>query len=297
MKILNFGSANLDYVYSVNHIVKPGETQTSDKLEVFPGGKGLNQSVALAKAGAEVYHAGCIGSDGDMLKDLLKKSGADVSYIKEVSGKNGHAVIQVTSDGENSIVLYPGSNSMITEEQIDEVLDNFAKGDIILLQNEINLVDLIIKKANARGLEIILNPSPYNEKLAEIDLDMISYLILNEVEAEQITGKTAPEEILDYFIKEYPTLKIMLTLGKNGCVYSDEKMRVYQPIFKTEAIDTTAAGDTFTGYFIAGLSEKMEMKEILKMASMASSIAVSKKGAAPSIPEKKEVLNEQKKRG
>lgn len=153
MKILNFGSCNVDFVYSLNHIVHAGETETSDSMNIFPGGKGLNQSVAMACAGADVYHAGCIGADGEILSDLLKENGVDISYLKTVNERNGHAIIQVSEDGENCIFLYPGANNMITEEYIDSVLDNFEKGDIIVLQNEINMVDVIIKKAAEKSLE------------------------------------------------------------------------------------------------------------------------------------------------
>ncbi len=290
MKILNFGSCNIDYVYSLDHIVAPGETETTHKLQTFPGGKGLNQSVALAKAGAEVYHAGCIGNDGEMLLDVLKESGVDVSYIKTADVKNGHAIIQVSNEGANSIFLYPGSNEMISTEFIDEVLSGFEEGDIILLQNEINNVDYIVEKAYQKGMCIIFNPSPFNEKISGIDLNMISYIILNEVEAKDISGCAEPKESLVYFKKNYPSLKVMLTLGENGCVYMDEKNEIYQSAFCVDVVDTTAAGDTFTGYFVDGISRGAGYAEILNIASVASAIAVSKDGAAPSIPQRAEVI-------
>lgn len=290
MKILNFGSCNIDYVYSLDHIVAPGETETTHKLQTFPGGKGLNQSVALAKAGAEVYHAGCIGNDGDMLLDVLRESGVDVSYIKTADVKNGHAIIQVSNEGANSIFLYPGSNEMISTEFIDEVLANFAEGDIILLQNEINSVDYIIEKAYQKGMCIVFNPSPYNEKISSIDLNMISYLILNEVEAKDISGCEEPKESLVYFKKNYPMLKVMLTLGENGCVYMDKDNEVYQSAFSVDVVDTTAAGDTFTGYFVSEISRGTDYKGVLEISSVASAIAVSRDGAAPSIPHREEVI-------
>ena len=174
MKILNFGSCNIDYVYSMDHIVKVGETQTTYSLETFSGGKGLNQSIALARAGAEVYHAGCIGNDGEMLLDILNESGVDTSFVKKVDEKNGHAIIQVSAKGENSIFLYPGSNNMVTTEFIDEVLSHFGEGDILLLQNEISNLTYIIEKAYKKKMCIILNPSPINEVIEKIDFNMIS---------------------------------------------------------------------------------------------------------------------------
>lgn len=290
MKILNFGSCNIDYVYSLDHIVEPGETETTYKMEIFPGGKGLNQSIALAKAGAEVYHAGCIGKDGSMLKDMLKESNVDVSYLKTVDQKNGHAVIQVTKAGENSIFLHPGSNEMIEKEYIDYVLEKFEAGDIVLLQNEINNVDYIIEKAYEKKMCIILNPSPINDMIRNIDFTKLSYIILNEVEAIAISNVDSWEESLSYIKNKYPNLKVMLTLGSNGCIYTDSLCEFYQPSFKVDAVDTTAAGDTFTGYFVAELSKGTDYQKILKIASAASAISVSRKGAAPSIPDKREVL-------
>lgn len=290
MKILNFGSCNIDYVYSLDHIVKEGETQTSLLLETFAGGKGLNQSLAAARAGAEVYHAGYIGSEGIFLKEILKDSGADVSYMRETKKKNGHAVIQVSKNGENSIFLYPGSNEMLTREYIDCVLNDFSPNDIVILQNEVNLVDYIVEKAFEKGMTVVLNPSPYNEKIENIDLNMLSYLILNEVEAEDITGNKAPDDCLDFFKKNYPHLSVVLTLGAKGSVFLSGEKRVFQPAYKVSVVDTTAAGDTFTGYFVAGIAKNEEIGEILKTSAFAAALTVSKKGAAPSIPTLKEVL-------
>ena len=136
MKILNYGSCNIDYVYALDHILKVGETLVADKLSIFPGGKGLNQSIAIARAGAPVYHAGCVGSDGDFLIELMSESGVDTSYIKRVNEKNGHAIIEVSRKGDNSIFIYAGSNGMIEKADIDRVLSDFSSGDILLLQND-----------------------------------------------------------------------------------------------------------------------------------------------------------------
>ncbi len=291
MKILNFGSCNIDYVYSLDHIVVTGETETTHKLETFPGGKGLNQSVALAKAGAQVYHAGCVGKDGEMLTTLLQESGVDISYLQMVPEKNGHAIIQVSAEGDNSIFLYPGSNECITKEMIDSVLADFDAGDILLLQNEISNVDHAIEKGHEKGMQIVLNPSPFNQIIRDIDLNKISYLILNEVEAKEFSNCVEPEASLHFFRKQYPSLKVMLTLGSKGCVFMDETQELYQPIFLVDAVDTTAAGDTFTGYFVAGLSRGETYGQILRIASAASAISVSRNGAAPSIPDRREVEN------
>ena len=284
MKILNFGSCNIDYVYSMDHIVAVGETQMTYKMEIFPGGKGLNQSIAAARAGVETYHAGCVGSDGDMLTDVLTESGVNVSCLQKVDAKNGHAIIQVSRLGENSIFLHPGSNAMITKEWVDAVIDRFSEGDILLLQNEINLIDYIVEKAYERKMTVMLNPSPMNEEIHKIDMQKLSFIVLNEVEAKDISGFDEPEDAISYFRTHYPHLRVMLTLGSRGCIYADEEHTYRQEAFRVKAVDTTAAGDTFTGYFIAGLVRNLPMPEVLKIATAASAIAVTQEGAAPSIP-------------
>ena len=290
MKVLNIGSMNLDLVYSVDHIVQPGETEASFALDTFLGGKGLNQSMALAKAGVEVYQGGMIGEDGQVFLEACKQYGVKDEYIRTVPGKSGHAVIQRDKNAQNCILLYGGANQMLTEEYVDSVLANFGKEDILLLQNEVNMMPYIVDKAFEKGMQIALNPSPFNEKLDEVDMKKISIFLLNEVEGHQVTGLTDPDEIIAEMLKRFPNARIVLTLGKDGAVYADATQKHFQPIFPVKAVDTTAAGDTFTGYFLAGLLENMPVPEILKMSAKASSIAVTREGAVPSIPYRKEVL-------
>lgn len=290
MKILNFGSLNMDFVYSLDHIVSPGETLTSRGFDTFPGGKGLNQSIAAARGGAKIFHAGCIGTDGELLKDILDKSGADTSYIKKAECKNGHAIIQVDAAGQNSIFVFPGANEAVSKEYVDRVLKDFEKDDIILLQNEISNVDYITDLAYRKEMCIIFNPSPYNEKIDKIDFNKLSYIILNEVEAKEVSGEDDPRESIECILKKYPNLKVLMTLGSKGCVYADKGIRVSQSAFEVETVDTTAAGDTFTGYFVAELAKGTMIEEALKIASAASAVAVSKEGAEPSIPQRDEIL-------
>ena len=200
MKILNYGSCNIDYVYALDHILKVGETLVADKLSIFPGGKGLNQSIAIARAGAPVFHAGCVGSDGGFLLELMMASGVDTSYVKRVDEKNGHAIIEVSREGDNSIFIYAGSNGMIEKADVDTVLSNFEKGDILLLQNEISNIEYIIEKAYDIGMKIILNPSPINEKILGLDFNKLSYIILNEIEAGDISGNADPYLSLDFHL-------------------------------------------------------------------------------------------------
>ena len=290
MRVLNIGSLNLDYVYSVDHIILPGETEATGTRNVFLGGKGINQSMALAKAGVEVYHGGLIGNGGQPFLDACKEYGVHADFIRKVDAPDGHTIIQIDKNAQNSILLFGGTNQMLTEEFVDEILSNFTSEDILLLQNEVNLLPYIVDQAYAKGMQIALNPSPFNEKLDAVDMSKISIFLLNEVEGNQLTGLTEPNDILDKLQELYPHARIVLTLGKDGAMYADQTQRVYQPIFKVKAVDTTAAGDTFTGYFLAGLMSGMDMQEVLKMSAKASSIAVTREGAVPSIPYRAEVL-------
>ena len=292
MKVLNFGSLNLDYVYDVDHFVREGETISSADMNVFCGGKGLNQSVALAKAGVKVYHAGAVGSaDGAMLLEALSEVGVDISYIKRYDVPSGHAIIQKNRAGNNCILLYGGANQNIDIDFIKEVLKDFDKGDILLLQNEVSNLSLIIDEGYKRGMRIVLNPSPLNEKIFECDLEKVEYLILNEIEAADILGAsdTGEDELIEKLTKRFPGMKIVLTLGEKGSVYVDKTQKIRQEIYKTDVVDTTAAGDTFTGYFIAGIVAGTDVAASLKQAARAASITVSRKGASPSIPFYREV--------
>lgn len=290
MRILNFGSLNIDNVYRVDHINAPGETQTAAERHVNPGGKGLNQSIALARAGAEVWHAGRIGADGIWLRDLLGKNGVHTDFVEETDDSTGHAIIQVDSSGQNSIVLYAGANRRIDEAMVDAVLTHFAAGDILLLQNEISCIPYIVDRAYDKGLRIVLNPSPFDGRLAPVRMDKIALFLLNEIEGFQMTGETEPERILDRMAVLYPQAEVVLTLGEKGAVRQKAGERVYREAYRVKAVDTTAAGDTFTGYYLAMRAQGKTAEEALDIASRAASIAVTRQGAAASIPTKEEVI-------
>ncbi len=289
MKVLNFGSLNLDYVYRVKEFVQPGETLAVLSQEVLAGGKGLNQSVALARAGAEVYHAGLYGKGGELLKQTLTDSGVHTEYLLSSEELQGNAVIQVNDKGENCILLYGGSNQCITEQQIEETLSHFSAGDYLVLQNEINHLPLIVDKAYAIGMKIVLNPSPFNEKLNDVDFGKLSWIFVNEIEAKQLSGFDDADAAYAAIHRRYPDLSVLITLGKAGSVAYTNGERCVQPIFDVKVVDTTAAGDTFTGYFIASVMQQLPLSDAMKRATAASSIGVSRKGASPSIPTSQEV--------
>lgn len=289
MKALNFGSLNLDYVYRVSHFVQPGETLSVLSQSIFPGGKGLNQSVALAKAGAEVYHAGCLGQGGAMLKQVLNDSGVRLNHLVPTDEIQGNAIIQVNTEGQNCILLFGGSNRCVTAEQIEKTFSDFEAGDFLILQNEINALPDIVNAGFAKGMKIFLNPSPFDGKISAVDISKISWLLMNEIEAEQLSGSEDPEEAWKILHGRYPDISVLVTLGSRGSVAFTETETVYQDAFTVKAVDTTAAGDTFTGFFAAGLMQGFPLQECLRRASFASAISVTRPGAASSIPTKEEV--------
>lgn len=290
MKILNFGSLNLDLVYQMPHFVRAGETLSSTGFHRGVGGKGLNQSVALARAGADIYHAGLVGEDGGMLREFLQDNGVDVRFVRTVDQPSGHAVIQVEPAGNNCIFLYGGANQCVSEPFIREALSAFGAGDILILQNEINMINRIIALAAERGMQVVLNPSPVADNLKALPLEKISWFILNEVEGAELSGETEPEKMLERLTALYPHAQIVLTLGGEGSVYAFRKERIRQSAFRVQAVDTTAAGDTFTGFFFAAIAAGVPVQDALLRASKASAISVTRPGAAPSIPRLSEVI-------
>ncbi|MDA3799795.1 MAG: ribokinase [Kiritimatiellae bacterium] len=285
MKILNFGSLNIDYVYSVDHFVQPGETLASNCFDVFPGGKGFNQTIALARAGATVFHAGCIGGEGMFLKELLEKENVSTEFIKTVDVANGHAIIQVDSNGENSIILFGGANQQNSLEFIDEVLSDFGAGDVLLIQNEINNTAELIAKAKTKGLYIVFNPAPMTDAVLGYPLELVDLFVVNETEAAAITEKTSFEDMKKVMRTRFADAATIFTLGANGSVFQCGDVEcVCDAIDVGSVVDTTAAGDTFIGYFLALRAKGQRVDECLKGASKASGIAVSRKGASSSIP-------------
>ncbi len=292
MKVLSFGSLNLDYVYAMDHFVQAGETIAASDRSIHRGGKGLNQSVALALAGAETYHAGRIGQDGLMLQDWLVHNGVDVSLLEiDPVMPTGHAIIQVDRTGQNSIIILAGTNGSITEGFVDSMLESFGPGDWMLLQNETSCRDYAIRKAAEKGMKVALNPSPMTEELAASPaLADVSYFILNEIEGKAVTGETEPDEICRVMRERFPDSVVVLTLGGDGVVYDDGSKRLSHGIYPVKAVDTTAAGDTFAGYFLATLSNGGDPETALQRASKAAAIAVTRPGASDSIPTLQEVL-------
>jgi ribokinase len=289
-KILNIGSINIDYVYDVEHFVRPGETISSKARAVFPGGKGLNQSVALARAGGRVWHAGRTGADGIGIVEIMKEAGVDVELTDTSGSSTGHAIIQVNASGENCIILHAGANHELDENFIDRAFEPFGEGDFLVLQNEVNNLPYMMKKAAERRMRIAFNLAPFDEGIKKYPLPLVDYFLVNEVEGAGVSGKTKPTEILDAMSAMFPKAAIVLTLGRDGVLYKDPRETLAHGIYDVQRVDTTAAGDTFTGFFIASAAEGKSAAETLRVASLASSIAVSRKGASSSVPTIEETL-------
>ena len=296
MRALCFGSLNIDYVYQVPHFVGGGETLAAGSLSRFSGGKGLNQSIALARAGLEAWHVGAIGRDGRFLLEELQEAGVRTGYVEVLEDvSTGHAIIQRTPSGENCILLYGGANRSITREQVDRVLAGFGPGDALVLQNEISQLPYLAERAKARGMTVALNPSPMEEGLLPL-LPLADYLLLNEIEAAQLCqglGSALPEaeeDLAAALAAALPSTAVVLTLGPRGSLYADGTRLARQAAVPVRAVDTTAAGDTYTGFFLAGALEGWGVEWAMEFAAAAAAIAVTRPGAAPSIPSREEVL-------
>lgn len=289
MKIVNLGSLNIDRVYKVRRFALPGETIPVADFGVYPGGKGLNQSVALAKAGAAVFHAGKIGADGTFLEELLQNAGVDTSLLLRGDTCTGHAVIQVEESGENCILLAGGANQEIAEENVEQALSQIEPGDWLLLQNEISAMAYILDRAAALEIPVALNPSPMTPALPTWNLSSVRCFLLNKLEGRMLTEETNPEAICLALEKKYPKATVVLTLGADGVLCRSGGQWFRHGVYPVEIRDTTGAGDTFTGFFLAAVAGGKSIPEALETASLAAALAISRPGAASSIPTALEV--------
>jgi len=293
MKILVYGSLNIDLVFSVDHIAIPGETISSSSLVKSPGGKGANQAAALAKAGLPVYMAGKVGQDGRFLLELLQFYGVNTDRIVHYEGMTGQALIQVDKNGQNSIVLFSGGNGVVKIKEIRRTIAEFGIDDILVVQNEIVHSQEIIESAKKRGMRVYLNPSPYNENIEALPLKLVDLFFVNEIEGAalaQLPPQTAPSSLMDSLVERFPNAEIILTAGKDGAYYGCGCVREKGNIMELPVMDTTGAGDTFTGYYIAAREKRFSVPDALNLACKAASIAVSRMGAMQSIPFREEVF-------
>lgn len=290
MRVLNFGSLNVDHVYRLPHLVRGGETLQSLSYSVGCGGKGLNQSIALSMAGAPVFHAGLVGSGGAFLRTKLAEEGVDCSFLYDDPAPAGHAVIQVSAEGQNAIVLCPGSNHTLKPEMAEKVLRHFGPGDILLLQNETNLVPELIRLGAERGLRVAFNAAPMGPEVLSYPLELLSWLFVNETEGAALTGSDDPETMAELLCRRYPKLELVLTLGEQGAVYRRGELLLSVPARRVQAVDTTGAGDCFVGFFLASAADGADPSYAMSFAAAAAALCVTRPGAADAIPSTEEVL-------
>lgn len=292
MKVLNYGSLNIDMTFQVDHIVVPGETISATSLKKGAGGKGANQSAALGKAGVQVFHAGKIGHDGQFLLDKLTSYGVDVGLVRVTDDSSGQAIIQLDEQGQNAIVLLGGGNRLIAKKEIDETLMHFTQGDWLVLQNEINNNAYLMEQAYRKGMHICFNPAPYEETVKSLPLHLVDLLVVNEIEGQGLSGikSTHFEEVAKSLARQYNRAEIIVTVGAAGSYYANKDMVIHQSIVPTNVVDTTGAGDTFIGYFLAAKLRGCSPKESLNISAKASSIAISRPGAMDAIPMADEVF-------
>ena len=289
MAIINFGSVNIDHVYQVEHFVQPGETIASSSYHRLLGGKGANQSIALAQAGSEVRHVGKIHESDAAFKQALIKYGIDCKYLSCTETPSGHAIIQVTPSGENAIVLFGGANQELDNKDVMRALDEAKPADWVLTQNETSAIDQVLIQAKEKGLKVAFNPAPMTESVKHLPHDCIDLLIVNEVEAQEISGRLDLDKMEAYFRQDWPQTEVLITLGKAGVRMLKTERTIDIPAFEVEAVDTTAAGDTFIGFFLSAYANHGEASAALLRACAASAIAVMHVGAAQSIPDKEQV--------
>lgn len=289
MTIFNFGSINIDHVYQVPHFVRPGETLTSSHYQKILGGKGANQSIALAKAKCQVVHVGAISQQDNALLNELSDCGINTQHVAQLETPTGHAIIQVNQDAENAIVLFAGANHALTQVQIDDVMQQSNDDDWVLLQNETNHIESIISSAKTRGLTIAYNPAPMDKQLVTSVINNIDILIVNEVEAMDLLNVASIDDAKRKLQQDYAHLIVIMTLGAQGVCYIHGDELIEVAAYNVAAVDTTAAGDTFIGYCLSGLMAKQDIKHILSTACGASAICVTRTGASSSIPSFDEV--------
>jgi ribokinase len=284
MPIVNFGSINLDFVYRVERLVAPGETIHALSQERFAGGKGFNQSIALARAGARVRHVGKVGEDGRWLVEMLKEEGVETRDIDYAAIPTGHAIIQVDARGENSILVHGGANREFTQDALARACSTLNREDWVLLQNETNAPARVIESAARKGSRVVFNPSPLDASILDLPLGRVDTFLVNRVEGQGLSGESEPDRILDAMQERYPNAATVLTLGDQGVVYARGSVRLKTAAESVQAVDTTGAGDTFAGYWLAETASSGDPERALRLACRAAADCVGRPGAAASIP-------------
>ena len=281
--IYNLGSINADYVYQVPHLPAPGETLVANVMSRGLGGKGANQSVAVSQAGSQSIHIGAIGSDGLWAIEALAKFGVDTTHIRQVDAPTAHAIINVDATGENAIVVYPGANQYQSLTHLKKALSLANSSDILMLQNETNYQAEAAEMAHLAGLFVIYSAAPFSADAVQAVMPFVDLLVMNAVEADQMT------QALGVPLTDFGVKQLLVTHGSDGADWIEEGRIQHVPAFPVEPVDTTGAGDCFTGYVAAGLDQGMAVVDAMQMASAASALQIQAHGTAVAIPSRADV--------
>lgn len=285
MAIWNLGSINLDLIYGLDRLPGRGETVSADTKAEFLGGKGANMSVAAARAAARVCHIGAVGPDGRWAVDRLLEYGVDTRHIAQTDTPTGHAIVAVETSGENQIIIFSGANRAIPLELVSNALSEAQTGDLLVLQNETNAQVEAAKLGRELGLTVCYAAAPFDAEAVRAVLPYLDFLILNAVEAQQL------ETALGTSVADLPVRDIVVTKGSDGAEWISTETGSHQQFSarKVTAVDTTGAGDTFTGYVLAGMDREMPMAQAISQAILAASIMVTRHGTADVIPDLKDI--------
>ncbi len=297
-KIIVIGSANTDMVVKADKLPLPGETVMGGIFFMNAGGKGANQAVAAARLGGEVIFVAKVGNDifGKQTISGLHKEGVETTYVfEDKNAPSGTALITVNNEGENCIVVAPGANANLLPKDIGAV-GVMNEAEIILVQLEIPMetIAFIINKAKANGQKVILNPAPAQPLDNEL-LDGLFLITPNETEATLLTGinvhdKTTAAQAAD-FLQKKGVQNVVITLGKQGAYLQTHTLKILVDAPSVQPVDTTAAGDTFSGAIAVAIAENMDWEQAIRFACQAASISVTRLGAQASVPYRNEIVN------
>ena len=281
MTIWNLGSINIDHVYSVPHLPAPGETLAATGYAVGLGGKGANQSIAAALAGARVHHIGAVGEGADWALSRMRAAGIDTAGVRQVDTPTGHAIIAVDPGAENMIMLFPGANLAPDADHIDAALTMAAPGDLLLLQNETSAQPDAARLAKERGLRVIYSAAPFQPEAVAQVLPYVDLLVMNEVEAAQLRAALGDD---------VPPVERIVTMGAQGARWEGPgDACILVPAFPVRPVDTTGAGDCFIGNLAAGMDAGLPRAEAMRRAAAAAALQVTRPGAAEAMPTRAEV--------
>lgn len=282
--ILNFGSINIDHVYRVSALPEPGETLASKSYSRYLGGKGVNQSIAITRAGGEVMHLGAVGEDGDWALKEIRRLGVETDFVSVQDCATGHAIIFVDDKAENQIVIEGGANQRLQEHAIDQALTRGnPASDWVLLQNETNCATYIVDSASELGYRIAYAAAPFAAHTTQALLPKIDLLVVNEIELRALAESLGIDEA------GVAVPELLVTRGAAGAELITRHGCHKQPAFSVDATDTTGAGDTFTGSFLARYDSGDPVMQALEYAAAASALQVTRAGAALAIPESDDV--------